>query len=108
MELLPERNMDNLSQLINPLSYNLLLSSVLEGKTDAQIYVNERLNLKAAILWVKGKLFFLGIPEDIFAEQVKQIIESTYFQYLLKNGLNAFSLFFDEHWRPFVENIFPD
>jgi hypothetical protein len=108
MERLPQNKLYGLSQLIFPLGHNLILTSIIEGKTKATVYVDSIHNPKTSILWVKRKMFLLGHPDRKSLKKISSTIEANYFQYLSVHQLNSFILFFDERWRPLIRNIFPE
>ena len=80
------RKYNELRQLVIPLDHHLTLHSIIAGMTPAEVYVDQEKKPKAAVVWVREKVWLLGLPFDPFVDELLETLEENYFPSL--NELN--------------------
>lgn len=106
MILLTPRNYNELVPLFAPLDHHLILQSVIQGKTSAQVYVNHTQKPTAAFLWKKGKAWLLGSPMDPFNDELLEVLDNSYFQVMREQEVDYFRLHYDERWGTVLDRVF--
>lgn len=106
MILLTPRNYIELVPLIVPLDHHLILHSIIQGKTPAQVYVNHTQKPTAAFLWNKGKAWLLGSPMDPFNDELLEVLDNSYFQVMREHEVDYFRLHYDERWGSVLDRVF--
>ena len=92
--------------LIAPLDHHLILHSIIQGKTSAQVYVNHTQKPTAAFLWKRGKAWLLGSPTDPFNNELLEVLDNSYFQVIREQEADYFRLHYDERWGSVLDSVF--
>ena len=105
MRLISPSNYSGIQRLVKSLDYHLVLTSILQGNTNANVYVDDSNRPRTAFLWSKGKAWLLGEPIDNITESLINVINQ-YEDYLRKNGGDVFRLHYSQVWATHIPDIF--
>jgi GNAT superfamily N-acetyltransferase len=90
------------------MSCHLAIESIIQGLTQAKIFVDDRKSPSSAFTWLKGRAWLAGNPDnDTFNEALPQLLEETYYKLLRDHKAEGFLLYYrPDGWKNRMDYLF--
>ena len=107
---LPAHAYEKVRPVFKTLDHNLAVNSIIAGLTRARIYVDDPLNPRAAITWIKHRVYLAGSTHnDGFNRAVDELFTAQIYPQNVAAGRSEFALYYaPDDWEEKIDVILRD
>ena len=110
MQKLKKENYYKVKLLFDNLSFNLAISSMIDGNTQGQIYVDNSEKPETALIWNEmTELFFGGKISETVINKLENLIKKKLIPEAKEGYIPGFNIYYPSvEWKDKIEDIFTD